>query len=90
MPSSTSIWTMPGHTHWAGKRLPTDDEWHHAAQLTALKFGPMRVWNWTESELSDGHTRFCMLKGGWDYEPRDRIGMPMAARSHRSSSPSFS
>ena len=24
------------------------------------------VWNWTESEHSDGRTRFVMLKGGSD------------------------
>jgi hypothetical protein len=25
------------------------------------------VWDWTESEHSDGRTRFCILKGGCDY-----------------------
>ena len=25
------------------------------------------MWNWTESEHSDGRTRFVMLKGGSDY-----------------------
>jgi hypothetical protein len=25
------------------------------------------VWNWTDSEHSDGRTRFVMIKGGSDY-----------------------
>jgi formylglycine-generating enzyme required for sulfatase activity len=28
------------------------------------------VWQWTESERSDGRTRFCSLKGGSFYEAR--------------------
>jgi formylglycine-generating enzyme required for sulfatase activity len=26
------------------------------------------VWQWTESETSDGHTRFCMVRGGAYYQ----------------------
>lgn len=56
---------------WAGGRLPSEDEWQ--AALEQRKVVPAAtgrvVWNWTESEHSDGRSRFCLLKNGSDHAP---------------------
>jgi formylglycine-generating enzyme required for sulfatase activity len=95
------------YARWAGKRLPTEDQWQYAAQgddgraypwgnewqadhcndgrtggTTAVTAFPQgrspfgcydmcgNTWEWTESERSDGRTRFCLLKGGSYYRAK--------------------
>ena len=47
-----------------GARLPTEDEWQLAAEAGVLERNEPLVWNWTESEHTDGRTRFAIVKGG--------------------------
>jgi hypothetical protein len=57
---------------WRGARIPTEWEWQlNSAGIERRK---PHCWNLTNSEQSDGRTRFLILKGGSDFNVRNGQG----------------
>jgi hypothetical protein len=57
---------------WRGARIPTEWEWQlNSAGIERKK---PHCWNLTNSEQSDGRTRFLILKGGSNYNVRNGQG----------------
>ena len=52
------------YANWKGWRLPSDADWQVAMETEPALVTQNPLWNWTDSEYSDGHTRYCILKGG--------------------------
>jgi hypothetical protein len=57
---------------WRGARIPTEWEWQLNSANIELR--TPHCWNLTNSEQSDGRTRFLILKGGSDYNVRNGQG----------------
>jgi hypothetical protein len=60
------------YAKWRGARIPTEWEWQ--LNSAGIERRTPFCWNLTNSEQSDGRTRFLILKGGSDYNVRNGQG----------------
>ncbi|GAA2152938.1 MULTISPECIES: SUMF1/EgtB/PvdO family nonheme iron enzyme [Glycomyces] len=65
--TGVSLADARAYASWVGARLPDEFEWQLASAQPGFERRTPAVWNWTESEHSDGVTRFAMLKGGSEH-----------------------
>ncbi|WP_431277750.1 SUMF1/EgtB/PvdO family nonheme iron enzyme [Leifsonia poae] len=83
--TGVSLADARAYAEWVGARLPDEFEWQLAAEQEGFERLTPVVWNWTESEHSDGITRFAMLKGEANTSRPARTGTPTAACGSRRS-----
>ena len=57
---------------WRGARIPTEWEWQ--LNSAGIERRTPLCWNLTNSEQSDGRTRFLILKGGSEHNVRNGQG----------------